>query len=43
MDKFLDAFDPPKMNKEDINHLNISVSSNETEVVMVSQQRGSQD
>jgi hypothetical protein len=29
MDKFLDTHDHPKMNQEDINHLNRSVTHNE--------------
>jgi hypothetical protein len=31
MDKFLDIYDHPKVNEEDINHLNRSVTHNETE------------
>jgi hypothetical protein len=36
MDKFLDAFDLPILNQEDINHLNRFVTSNDTEAVIVS-------
>jgi hypothetical protein len=31
MDKFLDTYDHPKLNQEDINHLNRSVTHNESE------------
>jgi hypothetical protein len=31
MDKFLDSYDHPKLNQEDINHLNRSVTQNEIE------------
>jgi hypothetical protein len=33
MDKFLDAFNQPKLNQEDISHLNRSETSNDTEAV----------
>jgi hypothetical protein len=33
MDKFLDAYNQPKLNQEDINHLN-RLSSNEIEAVI---------
>jgi hypothetical protein len=31
MNKFLDTYDHPKLIQEDINHLNISITHNETE------------
>jgi hypothetical protein len=31
MDRFLDTYDHPKMNQEDINHLNRSITQNEIE------------
>jgi hypothetical protein len=31
MDTFLDTYDHPKMNQEDINHLNRSITHNEVE------------
>jgi hypothetical protein len=31
MDTFLDACEQPKLNKEEIKHLNISIKSNEVE------------
>jgi hypothetical protein len=31
MDKFLDTYDHPKFNQEDINHLNRSITENEIE------------
>jgi hypothetical protein len=31
MDRFLDNYDHPKLNQEDINHLNRSITQNETE------------
>jgi hypothetical protein len=31
MDRFLDTYDHPKMNKEDINHMNRSITQNEIE------------
>jgi formiminotetrahydrofolate cyclodeaminase len=39
MNKFLDAFDLPKLNQEDTNHQNRSIASNEIEAVIASQQR----
>jgi hypothetical protein len=36
MDKFIDAYKQPKMNQEDINHLNRPVTSNEIEEVIKS-------
>jgi hypothetical protein len=43
MDKFLDAFDLPKLNQEDINYLNRFIMSNEIETVIVSYYGKSQD
>jgi hypothetical protein len=34
MDKFLDTYNHPKLNKEDINHLNRSVTSNKIEAAI---------
>jgi hypothetical protein len=39
MDKFLDTCDDPKLNQEDINHLNRSKMHNEIEAAIVSQKR----
>jgi hypothetical protein len=36
MHKFLDAYDPPKLNQEDINHLNRSITCNEIEAAIKS-------
>jgi hypothetical protein len=36
MDKFLDTHDHPKLNQEDINHLNRSIRQNEIEAAMKS-------
>jgi hypothetical protein len=43
MDKFLDTYDGPKLNQEDINHLSRSTMGNEIEAVIVSQKRKVQD
>jgi D-Tyr-tRNAtyr deacylase len=43
MDRFLDTYDHPKMNQEDINHLNISITQNENEAAIVSQKKKVQD
>jgi hypothetical protein len=43
MDKFLDTYDHPKLNQEDINHLNKSITQNEIEAAIVSQKRKVQD
>jgi hypothetical protein len=34
MGKFLDAYNQPKLNKEDVNYLIISLTSSETEAVI---------
>jgi hypothetical protein len=34
MDKFLNSYDHPKLNQEDINHLNISITQNEIEAAI---------
>jgi hypothetical protein len=39
MDKFLDTYDHPKLNQEDINHLNRSITHNGIEAAIVSQNR----
>jgi hypothetical protein len=36
MDRFLDTYDHPKLNQEDINHLNISITQNEIEAAIKS-------
>jgi hypothetical protein len=36
MDKFLDTYDLPKLNQEDINHLNGTLTQNEIEAVIKS-------
>jgi hypothetical protein len=43
MDRFLGTYDHPKLNQEDINHLNRSITQNEIEAVIVSQKRKAQD
>jgi hypothetical protein len=39
MTGYLDTYDHPKLNQEDINHLNISITQNEIEAAIVSQKR----
>jgi hypothetical protein len=34
MDRFLDTYDHPKLNQEEINHLNRSITQNETEAAI---------
>jgi hypothetical protein len=41
MDKFVDTYGHPKLNQEDINHLNRSITHNEMEAAIVSQKRKS--
>jgi hypothetical protein len=36
MDRFLDTYDHPKLNQEDINHLNRSLKQNEIETAIKS-------
>jgi hypothetical protein len=36
IDKFLDTYDHPKLNQEDINHLNNAITCNETEAAIES-------
>jgi hypothetical protein len=43
MDKFLDIWNQPKLNQEDINHLTSPITCNEIEIVIVSLQRRAQD
>jgi hypothetical protein len=43
MNKFLDTYDHPKLNQEDINHPNRSTISNEIEAQIVSQKGKVQD
>jgi hypothetical protein len=39
MNKFLDTYDHPKLNHEDINHLNRSITQNEIEAAIKSLQK----
>jgi hypothetical protein len=43
MDKLLDAYDHTKLNQENINHLNRSITHTEIEAPIVSQKRKVQD
>jgi hypothetical protein len=39
MDKFLDSYDHPKLNQEDINHPNRSITHNKIEAAIESPQK----
>jgi uncharacterized Fe-S radical SAM superfamily protein PflX len=40
MDRFVDTYDHPKLNQEDINHLNRSITQNEIEAaIRISQKK----
>jgi hypothetical protein len=41
MDRFLDTYDHPKLNQEDINHLNRSITQNEIKAAIVSTKKKS--
>jgi hypothetical protein len=43
MNRFLDTYNYPKLKQEDINHLNRSITQNEIEGSIVSQERKVQD
>jgi hypothetical protein len=43
MGKFLDTYDHSKLNQEDINHLNRSITSDEIEAAIISPKRKVQD
>jgi hypothetical protein len=43
MDRFLKTYNHPKLNQNDINHLNRSITQNEIEAAIVSQKRKLQD
>jgi Glu-tRNA(Gln) amidotransferase subunit E-like FAD-binding protein len=43
MERFLDTYDHPTLNQEDINHLNTSITQNEIEAAIVSQKRKVKD
>jgi hypothetical protein len=40
MDKFLNTYDHPKLNQEDINHLNRSITQNEIKAAIESSKKG---
>jgi hypothetical protein len=40
MDRFLDTYNHPKLNQEDIHHLNSSITQNEIEAAIKSLQKG---
>jgi NADH/NAD ratio-sensing transcriptional regulator Rex len=40
MDRFLDIYDHPKLNQEDINHLNRSITQNKIEAAIKSLPKG---
>jgi hypothetical protein len=39
MDRYLDTYDHPKLNQEDINHLNRSITQNEIEAPIESSKK----
>jgi hypothetical protein len=39
MDKFLDTYDHPKLNQEDINHLNRATTENENDAAIKSSKK----
>jgi hypothetical protein len=43
MDRFLDTYEHPKLNQEDISHVNRSVTQNEIEAAIITQKRKVQD
>jgi hypothetical protein len=43
VDRSLDTYNQPKLNQEDINHLNRSITQNEVEVAIVSHKTKVQD
>jgi hypothetical protein len=43
MDKFLDTYNQPKLNQEDINYLNTSITCNKVEAAIIFKKRKVQD